>query len=1212
MDREKLTQCLVKAYEYFKGKDDSRNKKRVVSLSEKFNRHEYGVAFAGHFSAGKSRMINELLGENILPSSPVPTSANLVRVYRGHDYARVLLRNGKAIKYLAPYDYDLVRSYAKDGEQVEGIELSRSDINLPEGVVIMDTPGIDSADDAHRLATEDALHLADAVFYCMDYNHVQAEQNLAFTKALTDAGKDVYLVINQIDKHRSEELSFESFKQTAENAFASWGVRPKGFFYTSLKEKTHPNNQFLQLKMLLEELIEHRSEGLESSLQASLKKILDEHFLSAAMESRESIQWAYDVFDALSSEKETQLRSDYDRLSQEQKLLEKDWEAEYKAGVQRILDNAYLMPTSTRDLAKEYLIACQPDFKVGFFGRGKKTMVELSRRREAFFSDAAEKAKTQIQWHLKTYLTEFVQSRSVSDTELIKRIQAIEILPPEELLTDAMRSGAKLTQDGSYVMNYTQNFAEGIKQVAKRAADDVKMLFAQALDRHQQERRDAIAEKLADMEEYIKAKTALEEEQHRLDCLKDELAGVFIHDAQRLYRLESILSDVSLDEEIISCVSGNEVLFAEEQSADIKGNSTRYAELDGLHDADSATTIEDDSSSKVKLLRTAELLNKAADNLNEIPAMKHIVKDLKSRAKRLEDKGFLVTLFGAFSAGKSSFANALLGEVLLPVSPNPTTAAINMIMPVDQQHPHGYVIVKLKSENMLLSDLNRAFSVFDISVDSITEAKDKARDILAESSEHQQQEKAFIRAFSIGVHDLGSRLGQEFSSDLQGFREYAAQEEKSCFVDWIKVYYSCPFTEQGITLVDTPGADSINARHTNMSFQFIRKSDVILYVTYYNHAFSKADREFVIQLGRVKDAFQLDKMFFIVNAIDLAENETEVQNVKDYICRQLKDYGVNKPQLFALSSRQLLQERLNGHKERSDFENSFYRFVNAELTDIVLSAANQEYDRAKNALEKLIALSSSSHDEKMQRKQQLKHYREAFDVLINQQDCQKQLHLLIQESNELIYYVKQRVFLRFQDFYREAFNPASLISGGNSRQQLRNALGQLAESIGFDLAQELRATVLRLDNYVVRLVSEWQYTLQDAITDISSELTIGGMELKVETKLEFYDAFFDINFSDFSKPLALYKNPKDFFEGGVTKLLQEELNNIFSHMADSYLAAEQNRIQSAAMDTLQQLYQDVLEYTNDAMNNKLEGYSMALSEGLSARELQTVYNKTFK
>ena len=54
----------------------------------------------------------------------------------------------------------------------------------------------------------------------------------------------------------------------------------------------------------------------------------------------------------------------------------------------------------------------------------------------------------------------------------------------------------------------------------------------------------------------------------------------------------------------------------------------------------------------------------------------------------------------------------------------------------------------------------------------------------------------------------------------------------------------------------------MNASHTGVAFNYIKNADAILFVTYYNHAFSQADRQFLLQLGRVKDQFELDKMFF--------------------------------------------------------------------------------------------------------------------------------------------------------------------------------------------------------------------------------------------------------------------------------------------------------------------------------------------------------------
>ncbi len=134
----------------------------------------------------------------------------------------------------------------------------------------------------------------------------------------------------------------------------------------------------------------------------------------------------------------------------------------------------------------------------------------------------------------------------------------------------------------------------------------------------------------------------------------------------------------------------------------------------------------------------------------------------------------------------------------------------------------------------------------------------------------------------------------------------------------------------GVTLVDTPGADSINARHTGVAFDYIRNADAILFITYYNHAFAKADREFLIQLGRVKDAFELDKMFFIVNAIDLAETKDEEEDVKNYVRNELQRFGIRFPKIYGVSSLNALREKVENSDLQSGmqpFEESFYRFL---------------------------------------------------------------------------------------------------------------------------------------------------------------------------------------------------------------------------------------------------------------------------------------------
>ena len=76
-----------------------------------------------------------------------------------------------------------------------------------------------------------------------------------------------------------------------------------------------------------------------------------------------------------------------------------------------------------------------------------------------------------------------------------------------------------------------------------------------------------------------------------------------------------------------------------------------------------------------------------------------------------------------------------------------------------------------------------------------------------------------------------------------------------------------------------------------------------------------------------------------------------------------------------------------------------------------------------------------------------------------------------QETDELVFYIKQRVFLRFSDFLKEAFNPALLKDDGrNLKKALQSALEEFLEDFGYDFAQEMRATTLRIEAFIGKLI----------------------------------------------------------------------------------------------------------------------------------------------
>ncbi|MEW8972452.1 MAG: dynamin family protein, partial [Mesobacillus sp.] len=570
---------------------------------------------------------------------------------------------------------------------------------------------------------------------------------------------------------------------------------------------------------------------------------------------------------------------------------------------------------------------------------------------------------------------------------------------------------------------------------------------------------------------------------------------------------------------------------------------------------------------------------------------------MKEKASRLKEREFTVALFGAFSAGKSSFANALVGERILPVSPNPTTAAINKIKPVTTEHPHGTVIVKIKNADEMMKELDRSLGLFGKNTSDFERAIDQINTLQFEDSGYSAAEKthySFLKAFAKGFSDFKNSFGEMLSVDQESFRGYVAEEEKSCFVEWIEVYYDCELTREGITLVDTPGADSINARHTGVAFDYIKNSDAILFVTYYNHAFSKADREFLIQLGRVKDTFELDKMFFIVNAVDLANSEEERSDVLEYVEDQLVQYGIRKPHLFPVSSlnglNAKLEEKNGGDLLFNQFERSFYSFIANDLMNMAVESAEAKWRQAVNVIEEMIRSAEEDKAARADKRRNLLSQKEEMLRVLSEKKQSVLDERLIQESDELTYYIRQRVFIRFGDFFREAFNPALLKDDGrNMRKALESALEELIESIGYDLAQEMRATSLRAEAFMIRVLKEFQEALTGELLKINSSVSISATENGPLNGIDFETAYKDIDRTKFRKTLGMFKNPKSFFEKNEKKLMADELEKLLHGPAGDYLEKENARMKHHYLPELEREFAKVQKDFSEQITEYFEG-----------------------
>lgn len=1163
---------LAALYQMMQANNDEENAKKVLDLYDKLYNEELIVSFSGHFSAGKSSMINTLLGKDILPKSPIPTSANIVKINSGEGWARVFFTDGDPVEYQEPYDLDMIKTYSKDKETIQRIEISTKDKLIPNGAAIMDTPGIDAADDADRLMTESALHLVDVLFYVMDYNHVQSEVNLYFLQSLQNNHIPFYLIINQIDKHNEEELSFASFKESIRKTFSDWDIHPLGVFYTSLFDSSLPTNELDRVKETLFSILQNE-EKKYFNIDASVQQVINKHklFLEEQYEALKSDIEIDEDIEARLDEIE-KIEDRLAEISKEPEELEQAFQHELKYTLQ----NAYLMPKALRDKAQQFLESQQPGFKVGLFGSKRKTEEEKSKRLEDFMQSLQETMETAIRWKLRDKYLQLLRDFNLSDQALIEKVNQFVIEYDSSELLNLLKPGAQI--NGEYVLNYTNDVAADVKSKYKRKSLDLLHSMKKALqDKHAStvSENQSIYDNLQEVKEIQSKYNKIEQEM----ISKQEAIDRMLHDP--IINKEDWQRTVELLHERQEFIKGEQPVI---KSNDLTVEAEQ--EIDSSHPSDSTEFTVD---------QVIEYIEQAINLTESLPGFNNLIDELQVKKDRLANRTFTIALFGAFSAGKSSFSNALIGEKVLPVSPNPTTATVNRIHPVSVEHPHGTIVVTMKKEEDLREELiamTKNLSPKGEDLHRLLSWMEKKS--IVEDRQLNNMYQAYIHALLKGYPANKENLGKKVTITLDDFAKYVTDETIACYIEAIDLYYDCSITRQGITLVDTPGADSVNARHTNVAFNYIKHADAILYVTYYNHALSRADRDFLMQLGRVKEAFQLDKMFFIVNAADLAESEEELQLVTSYVNEELLRLGIRQARIFPVSSKQSLVEKLNSHplnELMKDFEDHFYSFIHRDLAALTIESALWDIKRLQQTMEQYISTASLDASDKAKQIEKIKQEQKQAITLIKSYETDVYDKQIIQRIEKQLYYVIERLAIRYHDMFKEMFNPTTITENGRKAYlQLKLALENLIEYIRFELNQELQAISLRIEGYSLELANEVYQVMNEKIIEINDLFTLSKQfDYELNTP-EYEKELVDIQLKDFQFILGKYKGTKAFFVQNEKEIMKEQLYEALLPSIKTFIKTNQGKMLTSYVEQWKELIVELKNSASGGLNQQVENY----------------------
>lgn len=207
-----------------------------------------------------------------------------------------------------------------------------------------------------------------------------------------------------------------------------------------------------------------------------------------------------------------------------------------------------------------------------------------------------------------------------------------------------------------------------------------------------------------------------------------------------------------------------------------------------------------------------------------ISANSNVANTLRELQYDIENDFFTIVVLGEFKRGKSTFINSLLGENLLPTDVLPETATINAIM----------------------------------------------------YSEDKQMK--------VSLQDGTERDGEVTREYLQRFSARNAEEDVNS-IKYLKIGYPAEILKGRVVIVDTPGVSDINEQRCEVTYRFVPKANIVVFLLDANSPFKKTEKDFIEERLLSQG---IDNIMFIVNKYDCVDEEEEEDYLEDLQLRMIK------------------------------------------------------------------------------------------------------------------------------------------------------------------------------------------------------------------------------------------------------------------------------------------------------------------------------------
>lgn len=1125
------TEQLDILYKLKKEVEKSNNYALVNTINQVIKKvylNQFTASFVGHFSAGKSTLINLLLEQNILPSSPVPTTSNTAVVSVAEEPG--IIANLPHQQYTKLKTYDDVKQMNRQNVDVESVEINFPSNKFNNGFTLQDTPGVDSNVATHQSSTEQFMYTSNILFYTVDYNHVQSALNFKFMRRINEVGIPIVFVINQIDKHNEDEISFDTFKSRVEKSIKDWDIELTDTYYVSKFE--HPENQINELSDYLVQMDNHR-ESVEDYVNLTIDFITEAQLAYIQKEiqdildtldiEEEDFEQAYMKFQQNQEvSEEAQLLNDSDKLLNYLKQKRKD-----------ILDNAYIMTHDMREQLRSYLESKSEDFKVGgLFNKKKKKEEEQEQRLNQATDALQDKVNQQIRQPLRedmSFLTRFI-----NDSEVNNQILNQDYLIKPSLISDLYQPQTSISN--TYVLTFSD---EVVKALNKHIEHESNPIFKDAVNHAQAS--ELTTEDNEDKQEYEK-----------FIELKNLRESLTTHNYQHYY--------IHLDDSLDKLIGRTEANFELKEE-----NSTAYH-----HKHEQVNHDEAETANQVDIQNALQVVE-------DVPLFDRTKKDIKDTMHRLNNQITKIGVFGTFSAGKSSLINALLGGQYLVSSPNPTTAATTELSYGEESQ------ITLKSSEQLLDEVNNVLEYYNASYDSLESFINS--DLKKIKTQLEKNQLAFIDAIEKHYDMYLDMLneGEVHTVSQEDVKKWSAEDEYATFVKTVHLNLPLEWLK-GKIIVDSLGLHSNNQRHTNETEQILTSSDLILYVSYFNHSFTDNDKAFIEHMKAMNQLNENQAFKMVINAVDLAENEDDLNAVRDYVADALGQVNLHS-EIFSVSSRKSLKEGDQGIDQLRD---SIQRFADVESKTILEQQMVHQIQQMNDSYKEMIQEFHNNKEQIQARQEKLLNIKD--QDRLNSQLINTTSQHTNNEVDEQIYHLNNRLNLQLLDEVKSVYN-SQMTQNSDFNEEKKISTKTYLDQIHQRLYLEQSLITERIKKY-------FNSQLEEQIAPIIKKLNHIHVLVKAQFDVEpdvKETPFLKIDLNDMIAALPKQLTKRKILNPNSQRDIQEQIANVTLELLQdglSELKQELNvyvqQMSRQAETQFKQLEQQIQEQIDELLSFKLD------------------------